>query len=212
MPDEVIRTDPAGIPVHTAVGQIVKRVSWGAIWAGVMVALGMEALFTLFGLFIGFHMFHAESIYPWAGVPGWATAWYIVTAGWSMFFGAYCAARLSSNPFTGDRIFHGITTWGLATVATVVIAGTISFAVLREGITLLAVAAATAPGAVVAVPANGTTAQATAHLISGLSLRLFIGMLVGFVTAICGGLLGYSRAVAVAPTEEVVPVIPRRAA
>ncbi len=36
--------------------EIINRVCGGAIWAGVMIALGMEVLFALLGLFIGFGM------------------------------------------------------------------------------------------------------------------------------------------------------------
>ena len=235
MPDEVIRNEPGTYVANSNLSDILKRVSWGAIWAGVMVALGMEVLFTLFGFFIGFGMYHWQASNPWGGISAWSTIWYLVTAGWSMFFGAWCAARLSGDPLRGDGILHGFATWGLATTATVLVVAVASWGVLREGIDVLSTAAITAdqmvpaavnhltPGqvaqaaqqagqAVNQIQANaGPVAQSTAHIISVLSLRIWGGVLLGFITALFGGLLGRSRPVIVAP-QEVVPVPTRRAA
>jgi hypothetical protein len=224
MADEVIRNDP-GVPTAiTGVTDIFHRITWGAVWAGVMAALGMEILLTLFGFFIGFRMYNWLALNPWAGLPTWSTIWYLVTAGWSMFFGAWCAARLSGDPVEGDGMMHGIATWGLATTATVAFVGAASWAMLREGINLLGTAAiaarqvapATIPrfplGAVPYAYSNaGPMAQATANLISDLSFVVFWGILVGFVTALLGGWLGQRRTVAIA-TGGVVPIPTRRAA
>ncbi len=234
MADDVIRNDPAVVPSRLA--GIMERVSWGAVWSGVLIAIGMEVLFTLFGLFIGFGMYNWQAANPWAGISHWTTAWYLVTAGWSMFFGAWCAARLSGNPLRGDGLLHGITTWGLATFATIAIIAVLSWAVLREGIAVLSTAAITAgqtapaalstgPGqaaanaaanqagqAVGQVQANaGPIAQATANIISGISLRVFGGVLLGFITALVGGLLGARRTLVMA-APEVVPAPTRRVA
>jgi hypothetical protein len=200
-----------------------------------MVALGMEVLFTLFGFFIGFRMYKWQAADPWVGISHWTTIWFLVTAGWSMFFGAWCAAKLSGNPIPGDEILHGISTWGLATVATIAIVALGSWAVLRDGIDLLGTAALAAgqvaPAAINHIPpgqvAQGTAqagqalaqiqanagpmAQATANIISGFSLRICGGVLLGFITAIFGGLLGRSRSVVLA-APEIVPVPTRRAA
>jgi hypothetical protein len=213
MPDEIIReevTEPVAAPALAP--ELVRRVSWGAVWAGVMIALGMEALFTLFGSFIGFGMYNAQAANPWGGVSVWTTVWYLVTAGWSMFFGAWCAARLSGNPVRGDGILHGVTTWGLATFATIMIVAVTSWAVLREGINVLT-AAALSSGQVapIAGQAAAPSPQATANIISGISLRIWGGVLLGFLTAILGGWAGRSRAQLVSP-RGVVPVPTRRAA
>ncbi len=151
-----------------------------------------------------------------------------------MFFGGWCAARLSGNPLSGDGMLHGVSTWGLATVATIAIVAVASWAVLREGINVLGTAAiaaeqvvsapaTTAPSgviqpanpaaqAIIPQPANsGPMAQATANIISGYSLRICGGVLLGFITALLGGMLGHSRTVVLA-APEVIPVPSRRAA
>jgi hypothetical protein len=217
MADETARNNPTRSPVRAVrLSETVDRVSWGAIWAGAIIALGMEILLTLFGLFIGFGMYNWQAANPWSGISAWTTFWYLVTAGWSMFFGAWCAARLSGNPVREAGILHGFATWGLATIATIAIVLTGSGAILREGINVLAAAtltvAQTTPGAVVPapVPHAGQMAQATANIISGLALRTFGGVLLGFITALFGGWMGRAHTVVV--TAEETPVAPRLAA
>src|SRR5215467_5816105 len=97
MADDVKRNEPVRYPSRYGVhlSNIINRVSWGAVWAGAIIALRMEALLTLFGLFIGFGMYNWKAANPWAGISVWSEIWYLVTAGWSMFFGAWCASRLS---------------------------------------------------------------------------------------------------------------------
>ena len=220
MPDDVIRNDAVREPPRSAVGitEVFRSISWGAVWAGLMIALGMEVLFSLFGSFIGFGMYNWQAANPWAGISAWTTVWYLITAGWSMFFGAWCAARLSANPTRHAAILHGITTWGLATAATIAIVGVASWAVFREGINLLGTAAiagvqVTPAGQAAAQmqPNAGLMAQATANILSGLSLRIWAGVLLGFITAVLGGWMGRPLH---APLEllQAVPGPTRRAA
>lgn len=185
----------------------VSRVSWGAIWAGVVIALGMEALLTLFGFFIGFDMYSANPGTAAGGTPNgasvWTTVWYLVTVGWSMFFGAWCAARLSGIRESG--VLHGISVWGLATFATLLVVSTIVWAVFREGIVLLASGVA-APMGMVPGPAGGGTIvispQNTAGVIANVAGRLWGGVMLGFITAILGGLAGRPRARVVTETVQ----------
>ncbi len=109
------------------------EVSWGAIWAGAMVNIGMEALFLSFGIFIGA---------VFGGSVVWSMAWYLVTMAVSFFIGAQTAARLSDAPNRQVSVLHGLSTWGLATLATTVIGLVVGWAALRMGFAL----AAAAPG------------------------------------------------------------------
>jgi len=238
MADDVISNETAREPVRPGVriSEMVRRISWGGIWAGLMIALGMEVLFALFGFFIGFNMYNWKAANPWAGISAWSTVWYLVTAGWSMFFGAWCAARFSGNPVPGAGILHGITIWGLASVVTIAILAAAGWAVLREGINVLGTAAIAgaqvAPAAINQLPGAavnaaqaaqqagqvaaqvqqnaGPVAQATANIISGLALRIWGGVLLGLITAILGGWLGRPRTVIVA--EQQTPTAPTRLA
>jgi hypothetical protein len=233
MPEEVINPYDAVRYPTTGVrsSEMMNRISWGAVWAGVMIALGLELLLTLFGLFIGFGMYNYQAASPWAGISPWTTAWYLFTAAVSMFFGAWCAARLSGSPVREAGVLHGLTTWGLATVATIAFATVGTWSVLREGVNVLSTAAittatmaqspGTAPAAAnaarqanreaAAIAQNsGPGTQATAHAISRLALGLCGGVLLGFITAIFGGLLGRARSVFF--EERQVPLGPTRLA
>jgi hypothetical protein len=218
MADDVIRNVPARYPARYGVhlSDVINRVSWGAVWAGALIALGMEALLLSFGMFIGFGMYNWRAANPSAGVSGWTIIWYLVTAGWSMFFGAWCAARLSGNPVREAGILHGITTWALAATLTVLMMAVGVWSMLKVGMNLLNTAAIAgaevAPGAIAPQAGQamnqlqmnaGPVAQNTANVISGVSLLMCGGMLVGFITAIIGGSLGRPRSVVI--EERTVP-------
>jgi hypothetical protein len=228
MADDVKRNEPARYPSRYGVhlSNVINRVSWGAVWAGAIIALSMEALLTLFGLFIGFGMYNSRAANFWV-------IWCLVTAGWSMFFGAWCASRLSGNPVREAGVLHGITTWGLVTVATMAILIVSAWSVLREGVNVLSTAAIAgaelAPAAIHQAPPSqlsqsarqtgeavnqpqnpGRSSQGTADIISGLSLRTFASVLLGFIMAILGGSLGRPRSVII--EEQQFPVGPTRVA
>src|SRR5262245_17719956 len=87
----------------------VKRLSWGAIFAGVFAALAMEILFLLFGFFVGF-------LLSPGGAKAWAAIWYLITSFVSLYVGAWVASRLAGNTTRREGMLHGFITWGLATV------------------------------------------------------------------------------------------------
>jgi hypothetical protein len=218
MTEEVMRDVPRD-PVRpfAEFSQAFHRLSWSAVWAGVMIALAMEILFTVFGLSIGFGMYDFRAANPWAGISVWSTIWYFVTTGWSMFFGAWCAARLSGDPVRETGMLHGITVWGLATVASIMFAALGAWSVMREGINVLSTAALAGaqvvPGATQQsaaalnqMQANaGPMAQATANSISRLALGTWIGVLTGFIAALCGGIAGRPSAAVISARETPGP-------
>jgi hypothetical protein len=120
---DVPSRDPA--PAATRFGDRLNlnKLSWGAIWAGVVITIGMEALFLSFGLFI-------------AGVLGgsdaWSIAWYLVTMCLAFYAGSRSAVRLSNVADRDICILHGLSTWGLATLATMLIEGMVWFAALLK--------------------------------------------------------------------------------
>lgn len=88
------------------------KVSWDAIWAGVMVTMGMEALFLTFGLFIAG---------VFGGSDAWSIAWYLITMAVSFYVGARTTVRLSEAPTPEIGMLNGLATWGLATLGTLVV-------------------------------------------------------------------------------------------
>lgn len=90
------------------------RLSWGAIWAGMVVSVACQILLALLGLAIGFGAWHPGAS---AGGYGWGAAlWFIVSPIVSLFLGGLVAGRLAGILKRVDGVLHGIVMWGLSTV------------------------------------------------------------------------------------------------
>ncbi len=218
MADQVIDLNP---PSGGRREVLIKRISWAAIFSGVLVALGVEVLFLTFGSFIGFRMS------PGAEASAWSVAWTFFGAFISFFVGGWVAGYLGGNPETGRA--HGLVTWGLATVTTFAFVMLVSWGVVSQtmGVVRTAALAASnvasnaAPGA-----ANGTagavapgtneanrmleqqanqaqaawpyTARVLANKVSNLSLFIWIAFMIAVAGAVIGGAAG-------APKRLIVP-------
>jgi hypothetical protein len=192
MPDEVIRREETA---RYDVPSLLDRISWGAVWAGVVSALGMQILFVLFGLFIGFAIFNPAAPGQLGGVSFWSKIWYLVTAACSLFFGGWVAARLGVTTNRRSGALHGITTWGLASVAVLVIMLFSLGALVSDTLGAVRTAVvASAGGAAPATPPVQVNPQAaTANAASWFmttSLFLWLGSLVSLCTGILGGMAG----------------------
>ncbi|MFB2550841.1 PhnA-like protein [Ensifer soli] len=96
----------------------VSSVSWGAILAGVAVALTTQLLLNLLGAGVG-----AAVIDPVSGDTPTATtfslstaAWFIVSGLVASFIGGYVASRLSGRPARAVGGLHGISSWAVTTL------------------------------------------------------------------------------------------------
>ena len=95
----------------------VKRVSWGAILAGAVVAVVVGFLLNLLGLGVGFTTFDPASSDDTAGGLGIAQGiWTVVSALLSLFAGGWVAGRLAGMPRTTDGAIHGVVTWAVTTL------------------------------------------------------------------------------------------------
>jgi hypothetical protein len=94
-----------------------RRISWGAVFAGVIIVLIVQFLLSLLGVGIG-----ASTIDPSqrGGTPEassfgiGAGLWWVVCSLISVFAGAWVAGRLAGMPDRTDGMLHGLVTWGLA--------------------------------------------------------------------------------------------------
>jgi len=96
--------------------EAIKRMSWGAVLAGAVVALSVQLLLTLLGLGIGL-----ATVDPAAGdTPGAATfgiasgIFYAIVTLVSLFVGGWVAGRLAGMPVRTDGLLHGLVTWSVA--------------------------------------------------------------------------------------------------
>ena len=116
VPGELDRIQPtAGEDAHTI---MINRVSWGAIFAGVVVGLVVQVLLTMLGLGIG-----VATLDPMTGDSPTASTfsiasgiWYVISGIIAAFAGGYIAARMSGKTVATTGALHGLTTWAFSTL------------------------------------------------------------------------------------------------
>lgn len=91
-----------------------KRISWGAVIAGVIVTVIVQLLLTLLGVGIGLVSFTPTSdSTPFSGMGTGVMVWWTLTTLISLFAGGWVSGWLSSDTGKVDRILHGVLTWSL---------------------------------------------------------------------------------------------------
>ena len=129
MKEEVVHTTTS-YPSTTAYPSSVapnytRRISWGAIIAGLIVALVTQILLTMLGVAIGAATVDPlQEQRPTEGLGTGAAIWWVVSSLISLFLGGCVAGRLAGVPRKGDGALHGIIMWGTATLITFLLVGT----------------------------------------------------------------------------------------
>lgn len=115
MQEEIPAHSTATDDAHTI---LLNKVSWGAIFAGVVVALVTHVLLTMLGAGIGI-----ATLDPRTGDNPEASTfsivvgiWYVLSGIVAAFVGGYIAARMSGKTLPTTGAFHGLTTWALTTL------------------------------------------------------------------------------------------------
>jgi hypothetical protein len=130
-------TTPAAQP-------LILRISWAAIFAGLIVALGVELLLSLLGIGIGASMIHAvngtsasaSSIGIGSGI------WFLVSTLIALFSGGWVAGRLAGMPLPIDGTLTAV--GGILGVATGMLGSALGAA--GSGVAAVAPSAAQAAG------------------------------------------------------------------
>lgn len=110
---------------------LARRVSWGAIFAGLFVTIVIQLLFTLLGLAVG--MMSLESMRNQSSghkLAMGAGIWLLVTGLISIWIGSCIAGRLCGGPLRSDGLIHGIVSWSVSTCATMFLLATTAGAFL----------------------------------------------------------------------------------
>jgi hypothetical protein len=95
-----------------------NRISWGAVLAGVMVALVTQLILNLIGIGIGAASFDPTSNANPSGSTFSIAAgiWWAVSAIVAALAGGYTAGRLSGKPTGTSGSWHGLTAWAVTTL------------------------------------------------------------------------------------------------
>jgi hypothetical protein len=97
----------------------LKRISWGAILAGAVLALVLQLALSLLGLGIGLGTIAPLTEQnPVAGIGIGAAIWWVVSMLVSLYLGATVASRLAGMPRPTDGMLHGLLTWSVVTLLT----------------------------------------------------------------------------------------------
>ncbi|MES2830480.1 MAG: hypothetical protein V4695_00625 [Pseudomonadota bacterium] len=94
-------------------------VSWGAIFAAVVVGLALQALLGMLGTALGASTIDPSKVEgsPSAAAFGiGAGIWWVVSSLISMFAAGWIAGHLSGTAHKSDTVLHGLATWALTTI------------------------------------------------------------------------------------------------
>jgi hypothetical protein len=107
----------------TAVGggaHIHRRISWAAIFGGVILVVAVQLLLSLLGAGVGLGTVNTNAgSTPDAGTLGiGAGLWWIISSCVAIGVGGFVAAWLAGVEIRFDGVLHGLVTWGIATLLT----------------------------------------------------------------------------------------------
>lgn len=100
-----------------------KRIWWGAIFAGSIITLLVSFMLGLLGIAIGAASVDFHKGISAEGAGRSALIWWLVITLIAYFCGGCVAGRLAGVLRRGDAMLHGIVTWGVVTIAVVVLVG-----------------------------------------------------------------------------------------
>ncbi len=144
---------------------MINKVSWGAVLAGVVVALASQLILNMVGVGIG-----AATLDPAAGAAAnpsassfslGAGAWWLISGVIAALLGGIAAGRLSGQPKPDTAAWHGFTSWAVTTLVIFYLLTTALGGLLGGAYRTVANAAGSAGGAVSSV------AQAAAPSLAG---------------------------------------------
>lgn len=115
--NEIVTAPVAGAPALRA----WNWVSWPAIFAGIVLVLGVEILLNMLGAGVGLGIINpGTSGTPSVGSFGMgAGIWWIISTIIALLFGCYAAARLARVSHRWDGVLHGLVIWAGVVLITV---------------------------------------------------------------------------------------------
>lgn len=94
---------------------LINNVSWGAVFAGSVVAIVLQAILNILGVAVGAATVDttAATTDTVRSVPMLAAVWWTVSGIISAYVGAFTAGRLCGRPKETTGGWHGLTSWAL---------------------------------------------------------------------------------------------------
>ena len=143
-------------PVDPPIAALGYRLSWGAVFAGLVIATALQIVLTVLGAGIGFAAWDPGESARGLGIG--AGIWAILSVLVSLFVGGMTTGRLAGILTRRDGVLHGILLWALSTIFTVWL--------LSSGVSALAGGASRMVGGVLGA-ASGAAAQTAGAVAAG---------------------------------------------
>ena len=123
-----------------------RRISWAAIFGGVILVVAVQLLLGLLGAGIGLGTVNTNGgTTPDAGSFGiGAGVWWVVSSIIALGFGGYVAAWLAGIEIRWDGVLHGLITWGIATLLTIYLLSSAVGGIIGGGFSMVGSAASAA--------------------------------------------------------------------
>ena len=151
-----------------------KRVSWGAVIAGMVIAVVVQLVLSLLGAGVGLGAFDPLGYSsPDASTFGISAAiWWAISSVVALFVGGWVAGHLCGSLEKTDAVLHGLLTWGVGTIVTVYLITAMVSSVVRGGAAVIGKAASIATsGAVAGSAADLARSAVPGGDVSAASLR-----------------------------------------
>ncbi|WP_443189750.1 PhnA-like protein [Methylobacterium sp. Leaf99] len=100
---------------------LLNQVSWGAIFAGAVIALVAQMILNMVGLGIGLSTLNptGNDTPTAASLSTGAGLWWVVSGIVASLIGGFLAGRLSGKPSAGTSGYHGLVSWAVTTLVIV---------------------------------------------------------------------------------------------
>lgn len=167
-----------GIPGSMGVSA-QRRISWGAIFAGVALALVVQLTLSTLGAGVGLAAMPGTK-----GLSMGAGVWLLVSGLIAMYIGGWVAAREAGSPLVSDGVIHGLVTWSVSTLL---------------AFFLLSTALGPVSGRALGLMGQGMK-SAAADAGAGVSFAAFGSLILGCLAAALGGRAGRLRVKEAGPT------------
>jgi hypothetical protein len=107
----VVETEEVAVPIVAT----IKRISWPAIFAGAVTAVGLQGLFTVLGLAIGLTKWLPQGT-DGQNVAIAAGIWWVLTGTLALFLGGLVAGRVLRGAPAGQLFLNGLVLWALTAI------------------------------------------------------------------------------------------------
>ena len=172
---------------------LFDRISWPAVIAGVVIASVLQIMLSLLGLGIGASTIDPlQEQNPMQGLGAGAGIWLAGTTLLSLFAGGWVAGKLAGLRRHRDGALHGLVTWGLTSILTFMLVGSVMGAVFGRAAT-----AATNNAAQISESTTGVTEERAreagdlaARRTSQAALWSFAALALGALASAIGGMAG----------------------